>query len=203
MLDVPFRFSCISYEKSAYSQDLWSIWPQLALAPNYHSKARADLLRAQEEAPLYAISFYIASSLLTSRNGWGGCLETQFTSRTPHFYLDGLLGFVLICSCIHIIHFKLSNRCWTDLRMIRENHVLCYSRQPFVLLANLHGSLFFNPAKNKQSGTSKSVSQIFHLISILYLVLLENSDVEKSMLYVYFLTSYVVIGLQCSGQHFI
>ena len=47
MLDVPFRFSCISYEKSAYSQDLWSIWPQLALAPNYHGKARTDLLRRE------------------------------------------------------------------------------------------------------------------------------------------------------------
>ena len=34
-------------KKSAYSQDLWSIWPQLALAPNYHGKARTDLLRRE------------------------------------------------------------------------------------------------------------------------------------------------------------
>ena len=94
MLDVPFRFSCISYEKSAYSQDLWSIWPQLALAPNYHGKARADLLRREHH---YMQSPFI-SLLLCSQaamDGAAACLETQFTSRTQYFYLDGLLGFLL------------------------------------------------------------------------------------------------------------
>ena len=36
-------------------------------------------------------------------DGAAACLETQFTSRTQYFYLDGLLEF-LLCSYVYVSH---------------------------------------------------------------------------------------------------
>ena len=40
-------------------------------------------------------------------DGAAACLETQFTSRTQYFYLDGLLEYLLCSYVSHILHVQI------------------------------------------------------------------------------------------------